>query len=140
MRGQKVSEDLCVAITRMLPVLNVFEIEAYTGVSKKKIQEIRACYHRTGKAFRPRKTQRLGRHRHLSMENIQYIQACLARNCDTYLDEIQTGLDKTCGVKISLASIWRAMHRSGYTLKKVSSIPWTLSTVLIPVLDDSCRH
>jgi hypothetical protein len=38
MHGRQFSEDLCNAIARMLPLLELPEIEAYTGASKRQIQ------------------------------------------------------------------------------------------------------
>lgn len=48
------------------------------------------------------------------------MQGVLARNCDVYLDELQAGLENDCGASVSLMSVWQAIHRSGYSLKKVS--------------------
>lgn len=48
------------------------------------------------------------------------MQGVLARNCDTYFDELQAGLENECGAMVSLMSIWRAINRSGYSLKKVT--------------------
>jgi hypothetical protein len=73
MHGRQFSEDLCNAIARMLPLLEIPEIEAYTGVSKRQIQRIRTIYSRTGRAYRDnrRNNARMGRRRNLNMENIQ---------------------------------------------------------------------
>jgi hypothetical protein len=48
------------------------------------------------------------------------VQGVLARNCDTYLDKLQAGLENDCEASVSIMSVWRAIHRSGYSLKKVS--------------------
>lgn len=39
---------------------------------------------------------------------------------DMYLRELRTELKNTCGVEVSLATVWRALRRGGYTMKKVS--------------------
>jgi transposase len=56
----------------------------------------------------------------IDLPRSQYLRGRLARNCDTYLDELQSGLELNCGVAVSLSSVWRALDRSGFTLKKVS--------------------
>jgi transposase len=71
MRGRKISEDLCNVITRMLPVLDISDIQAYTGVSKSQIQRVRALYNRTGHGYKARDTRMMGRRRKLTLENIQ---------------------------------------------------------------------
>ena len=38
---------------------------------------------------------------------------------DLYLDELRTELLETCGVSVSLATIWRTLIKGGYTMKKV---------------------
>ncbi|KAJ7757735.1 hypothetical protein DFH07DRAFT_742009, partial [Mycena maculata] len=49
----------------------------------------------------------------------QYLQGCLDLSCDKYLDELQLGLQETCGRVVSQSTIWCALKRSGYTMKKV---------------------
>ena len=70
MRGRKLSEDLCNVIIRMLPVLDISDIAAYTGVSKSRIQRVRALYNRTGHGYIARDTRMMGRRRKLTLENI----------------------------------------------------------------------
>jgi hypothetical protein len=71
MHGRQFSEDLCNAIARMLPLLELPEIEAYTGASKRQIQRIRRMHSLTGRAYNRRNNARRGRRRDLNMENIQ---------------------------------------------------------------------
>jgi hypothetical protein len=71
MRGHKLSEDLYNVIIRMLPVLDVSDIEAYTGVSKSRIQRVRALYNRTGLGYKAQDTRMMGRRCKLTLENIQ---------------------------------------------------------------------
>jgi transposase len=136
MKGKEVSEDLCWVIVRMEPLLSRGDIETYTGVSKRNIRRILARWRSTGEV-KARKDRRLrGRPRHLTSDDVavstgslnfvsllrkfKFIHGSLNRHCDTYLDEIQEGLLETCGVEASVTNIWRAMRRSGYTMKKVS--------------------
>ncbi len=53
---------------------------------------------------------------------LQYLQGCLDLSCDKYLDELQLGLQETCGRVVSQSTIWRALKRSGYTMKKVRNL------------------
>ncbi|KAH9991333.1 hypothetical protein BJV74DRAFT_795937 [Russula compacta] len=128
MCGCKLSEALCNIIICMLPVLDISDIEAYTGVSKSQIQRVQALYNQTGHGYKVRDTRRMGRHHKLTLENIQYVQGVLARKCDTYLDEVQAGLENNCGETVSMMSVWQAIHRSGYSLKNVTCVAMEMST------------
>jgi hypothetical protein len=50
----------------------------------------------------------------------KYIEACISHSPDVYLDEIRTRLEEACGVKVHESTVWRALKRRGFTLKKVS--------------------
>ncbi len=50
---------------------------------------------------------------------LQFLHGTVSRNSDIYLDELQEDLWQICGVLVSKSSIWRALRRSGYTMKKV---------------------
>ncbi|KLO16719.1 hypothetical protein SCHPADRAFT_822917, partial [Schizopora paradoxa] len=39
--------------------------------------------------------------------------------CDMYLDELRKELEALTGKKVSDSTVWRALRRSGYTMKKV---------------------
>ncbi|KIK91930.1 hypothetical protein PAXRUDRAFT_148411 [Paxillus rubicundulus Ve08.2h10] len=39
---------------------------------------------------------------------------------DLYLDELQEMLVTSCGVEASHLTVWHALHRVGFTMKKVS--------------------
>jgi hypothetical protein len=49
----------------------------------------------------------------------KYILGSIDHRPDVYLDQIQAGLRDTCGVEVSLPTIWRTLERSGFTMKKV---------------------
>jgi hypothetical protein len=53
---------------------------------------------------------------------LQYIQGALDKSCDAYLDELQESLREACGVDTSTTTIWRALKRSGYSMKKVKIV------------------
>jgi hypothetical protein len=41
---------------------------------------------------------------------------------DAYLDELQDMLAASCGRSVSRATVWRVLHRAGFTLKKVCDL------------------
>ncbi|KAF9490687.1 hypothetical protein BDN71DRAFT_1343785, partial [Pleurotus eryngii] len=47
------------------------------------------------------------------------IQGAVQYSPDVYLDELQEMLGGRLGVEVSLSTVWRALRRSGFTLKKV---------------------
>jgi len=47
------------------------------------------------------------------------LHGCLRQNCDAYLDELQDALHTIHGITTSLSTIWRALRRSGLSMKKV---------------------
>ena len=51
---------------------------------------------------------------------VKYIEACIACSLDAYLDELWTQLEEACGVKVHDSTVWSALKRRGFTLKKVS--------------------
>jgi transposase len=139
MKGRKISEDLCWAIVRMAPLLGVNEIEAYTSISRAQINRILGRWRKTRDVLAPKSRRRQGRKRHLTTDEVavcynglsvhpqvlsndkasQFLQGSLDKTCDQYLDELKDGLRDICGVDTSISTIWLALKRSGYTMKKV---------------------
>jgi hypothetical protein len=66
---------------------------------------------------------------------LQYIQGALDKSCDAYLDELQESLQEACGVDASTTTIWRALKRSGYSMKKVKIV-----SQLIPIQSHADLH
>ena len=68
----------------------------------------------------------------------QIIRECIANAPETYLDEIQDAIKKKTGTQIGIATIWRFIKRSGFTLKKVCPPPFfwiqTLTSGTLPSL------
>ena len=50
---------------------------------------------------------------------LQYLKSCIGRSADAYLDELQNQLEDMCHVKVSMPTIWRALRREGFTMKRV---------------------
>ena len=65
-----VSEDLAWAIVRMMPVLSIDDVSAFTSVSRRKIYRILALYHSTGAVVKRQDARMLGCHHHLTPEDV----------------------------------------------------------------------
>lgn len=50
---------------------------------------------------------------------LQYLKSLIARSADSYLDELQNQLEDMCHVKVSVSTIWKALRREGFTMKRV---------------------
>lgn len=56
----------------------------------------------------------------MDLEDIEYMHGCLSRSCDMYLDELRDEISKARGKHPSLSTIWRTLHRTGYSRKKIT--------------------
>ena len=118
--------------------LPVKEIERLTGLQPRSIRRVLKLYEETGQLLPP--AAKSGRPRKLDDNDInvsdrichclfsgytqgvffsQYLKACITRSADSYLDELQTQLEETCHVKVSMPTIWRALRQEGFTMKRV---------------------
>ncbi|KAJ7189220.1 Homeodomain-like protein [Mycena filopes] len=123
-KGKPVSEDLRWSVVCMHTVgVSIQSISDYTDVSKRQIYRIVNLFQTTGKVVTASQRKRTGRTRHLTSDDVAYLQGCLDVSCDRYLDELQLGLEETCGRTVSQSTVWRALKRSGYTMKKARNSP-----------------
>jgi transposase len=60
-----------------------------------------------------------GRSRILSIDDVKYLESLLKEKIDWYLWELQSEMELWLGRHISYCTIWRAIHRLGYTHKQV---------------------
>ena len=51
---------------------------------------------------------------------LQFLLGTIQKTLDLYLDELKEMLTASSGVEVSHATIWRALRRAGFTMKKVS--------------------
>ena len=51
---------------------------------------------------------------------IQFLVGKINHTPDVYLEELREALEEESGVKVTISSIWKALKRKGYTMKKVS--------------------
>jgi len=49
----------------------------------------------------------------------QFLHTTLNNMPDLYLDELRLELQETCGVSVSIPTVWRTLVKGGYTMKKV---------------------
>ncbi|KAJ6585530.1 hypothetical protein B0H19DRAFT_1059746 [Mycena capillaripes] len=122
-KGKPITKDLRWAIVRMHSLgVPVEKIWIYTDVSKRQIYRIINRFLMTGKVLSATQRRKTGRTRHLNTDNVAYLQGCLDQSCDKYLEELQLGLEETCGRSVLLSTIWRALKRSGYTMVKLTRV------------------
>lgn len=60
-----------------------------------------------------------GRSRILTTDDIKYLESLLKEKVDWYLWELQSEMELWLSRQVSYCTIWRAMHRLGYTHKQV---------------------
>ena len=55
----------------------------------------------------------------------QFLLGTIQKIPDLYLDELQQMLGVSCGVYVSLSTVWQTLHRAGFTMKKVhAKLQW----------------
>ncbi|KDR78495.1 hypothetical protein GALMADRAFT_49920, partial [Galerina marginata CBS 339.88] len=95
------------------------EIQAFTDVSPRQQRRILKLWKETD-TVKAKKTQDLrGRPRHLTMEEVSFLQGQVNSTCDVFLDELQESLSAICGADTHVSTIWRTLKRCGYRMKKV---------------------
>ncbi|KAI0363219.1 hypothetical protein BV20DRAFT_958735 [Pilatotrama ljubarskyi] len=123
-RGKPISDDLRWAIIRMSEGegLDLDTISRYTNVSTRQILRILAVWRSTGTIRREldAPVERRGRKRHLSMDDFLQYAVNDSEGKDRFLDELRLMLEEATGKRCSLSTVWRALQRSGYTMKRVS--------------------
>ena len=60
-----------------------------------------------------------GRPQLMTTNDMKYLEGLLKERVDWYLWELQYQMDLWLGRKVSYATIWRAIHRLGYSHKQV---------------------
>ncbi|KAF8814276.1 hypothetical protein BYT27DRAFT_7047953, partial [Phlegmacium glaucopus] len=95
------------------------EIQAFTDVSPRQQRRILRTWRETD-TIKEKKTGNLGgRPRHMTMEEVAFLQGQVNSTCDVFLDELQESLSAICGADTSISTIWRTLKRTGYRMKKV---------------------
>ncbi|KAF8601489.1 hypothetical protein BDV93DRAFT_445627 [Ceratobasidium sp. AG-I] len=99
---------------------SVQHLHDLTGVSIRAIQRAVQTQRETGDVVRTAPI--IGRPRSLSGTDMAFLEACIERQPDLYLEELRELLDTTLGVQVSLDTIRRSLLRRGWTRKKVTTL------------------
>jgi transposase len=62
----------------------------------------------------------LGRSRIFNSNDLKYFEVLLKEKVDWYLHELQSEMELWMRRNLSISTLWRTLHRLGYTHKKVS--------------------
>ncbi|KDQ15261.1 hypothetical protein BOTBODRAFT_90220, partial [Botryobasidium botryosum FD-172 SS1] len=91
-----------------------------TGMSVRTIKRVLHLYRSIGQPYQDFDHRQLcGRNRLLDDESIIYLRQVIAQTPDVYLDELRESLYETYGKHVSDSTIWRALKKAGFTMKKV---------------------
>ncbi|KDQ07271.1 hypothetical protein BOTBODRAFT_120277 [Botryobasidium botryosum FD-172 SS1] len=50
---------------------------------------------------------------------LQYLHGALERSPDLYIEELARGIYESCGTSVSETTVWRALKKAGFTMKRV---------------------
>ncbi|KAF8579684.1 hypothetical protein K439DRAFT_1359143 [Ramaria rubella] len=105
-------------VIHMAESLSIAQIINYTGLKRRTVKQILSFYRHTGHIINsPGKTR--GRKPLLDEGDHAFLQGSIAKSIDVYLDKLKESLEEHCGVSISLSTIWRALQKTGFNMKKV---------------------
>ena len=105
-------------IQKFLEGLSERVIASHLCISKSYVHKIIQQAKRKNKSTKRTIT---GRPRILKNNDIKYLKALLKERVDWYLYELCEEMKLWLGHEISLSTIWRYLHRLGYTHKKVDN-------------------
>ena len=154
-KGVTIPEAMCWTVVRMtLSGFTSGQIHYLTEVSHRQQQRIMKIWRETDDVIHNANRLPRGRPRHLSADDVtvrltphiclenlivlvQFLLGSIGSNCDAYLDELRDSLSVICGKEVSKPTVWRALRRCGYRMKKVSNhIIWIFE--LWPILINHC--
>jgi transposase len=72
-----------------------------------------------------------GRSRILTVDDIKYLENLLKEKIDWYLWELQSEMELWLGHHIGYSTIWRAIHRLGYTHKQVNILTFVYASLQV---------
>jgi transposase len=133
-QGKQVSDEIQWIVVRLNTAMSTDDIAAYTDLSERKVRDILVHFKQTGEV-KGSNHSRPKLHRTLCDYDIevfsqfsapvsfhssaQHLFNTLNNMPDLYLDELRLELLETCGVSVSLKTIWKTLRRGGYSMKKV---------------------
>ncbi|KAH8798073.1 hypothetical protein DL96DRAFT_1477613 [Flagelloscypha sp. PMI_526] len=108
-RGHPLSNDLRLALVTMCRSMSTQEAASLTGVPKRTIQRVLNEYQI--------------RHTHLRPNLLgEFLRGLVRHRPDLYLNELRVLLEDRIGVSVSESTIWKALNKAGYTIKRVSFV------------------
>jgi transposase len=144
-QGKAISDDLREVLLHMAQFLDLTSIAHYTGCKRCTMERILSDYRRNGTVKQKAKIRLQGRRRLMKDQDvrvsrtvfirsvfilfiqcnaviipIQFLQGLVHHAPDAYLDEMQELLEARRGVAVAKSTVWRALMRTGFTMKKVS--------------------
>ena len=144
-KGRPLSDDLRKVILNMARHFDVTLIHHYTGCATRSIERLLADWRKNSTIVRDLTARRRrGKRQILSGTNIrvhlticliflslywleiildsgsQFLHGHLRHSPDIYIDEMKELLESRVGIEVDDSTIWRALRRSGFTMKKVN--------------------
>ena len=103
-------------IEKTLEGLTTRQIAKHLGISKSAVSRICQKFKKYGCV----ETSLLsGRPRIFNSNDLKYLEVLLKEKVDWYIYELQSEMELWMGKSLSISSLARALHRLGYTFKKV---------------------
>lgn len=120
-RGRPLSDDLRRALLNMTKYLDIPTIHRYTGCPIRTIERLLTDWRKHHTISRDLTARRRGGHKHaLSRTDIHLLLGHLDHSPDLYLDEMRDILGTRAGIEVNKSTIWRALSRRGFTMKKLT--------------------
>ncbi|KIO09220.1 hypothetical protein M404DRAFT_104481, partial [Pisolithus tinctorius Marx 270] len=123
-QGQKISPELQWAIVRLSSIIGKDHIAAGLDLSIRTVRHVLSHFdaHGTIPYLPPMEAlsdegKKKG-NRHLRDADVEFLLGTIQKVPDLYLDELQEVLATTAGVEVSRSTVWRTLHRAGFTMKK----------------------
>ena len=119
MPKSKLNEHICwLVVERTLEGLSTRRIVTQLSISKSSVSKTFLNFKKYG-CVKDLLPLGRGRSRILTVEDIKYLKGFLEEKIDWYLWELQSEMELWLGHQIGYCTIWRAIHRLGYTHKQV---------------------
>jgi transposase len=105
-------------VERILEGLSRRTIAGQLNIGKSSVSRVFLQFQKYG-CIEDLRSRVTGRLRMLSIDDMKYLECLLKEKIDWYLWELQSEMELWLGHHISYCTIWRAVHRLGYTHKQV---------------------
>ncbi|KIL55693.1 hypothetical protein M378DRAFT_17709 [Amanita muscaria Koide BX008] len=119
-RGRPLSDGLRAVILNMSISMDIPSIIHHTRCKKRTIERVLSDYRRRGTVMRDHLRELRGAKCVLTAADVRFLRGTVRHSPEIYLDEMQEIMEDRLGVDVSESTIWRALRRSGFTLKKLT--------------------